>query len=384
MQDRWAPFVRPEDLHTSPVPVVRVYDGFEEKDHEDIQGLFTRSGYRIITGGRHNYNNPLEISIELSSSYKVPGSVERARIASDVSGIPLPLSFPLGDSLISDIPIVAKDKNKNRGENKFLLETHEQKVRFAAWMLLAQRFDFRRMPQMSNDEYVEKLKREVSSGHFYLNIGANPTWNDGWIFEEFIESPGDSYSSFRIVPDAYGEVHYGLVTKSSHNKADDVRMTSDPRPTFPNEHAIDPFTNTGLLTQPNSPFYLDSRSVVSNILSGGRGILLGGQTITDPEDRDLLSSLGIDPDSPHIPAELTKAASLIGKALKAGIPFTGIDFMRRKNGEFVLLEVNTGPLLFAQAFGEPAKTPQPKLYHRMYERIIERAKANNPQAFATT
>lgn len=381
MQDRWGPIVRPEDLHTTPVPVVRVYDGFEEKDHDGIQTLFLKNGYSLVVGGRHNLRNPLELSIELSSSFKVPSPVERACIASEVSGIPLPDSFPLGDVLNSDLPIVAKDKNKNKGINKFLLETYEQKVRFAAWMLHVQRFAPSKERLLTDSENVERWRREVSSGHFYINTGANPVWNEGWVFEEFVETPGDRYSSFRIVPDAYGEVHYGLVTSSSQKKSDDKKIKIDPRPPLPGLDMLDPFHSTALLMDPNSPFYLDSKSVVSNILSGGKGILLNGKPLSDTEDRDLVGSLGINPDQPEIPAELVEASRKIGTALRAGIPFMGIDFMRRESGEFVLLEVNTGPLLFYGTFGKPEGISQAELYYKMYERIIERAKGNNPQAF---
>lgn len=380
MQDRWAPPVRPEDLHTTPVPVVRVFDGFEERDHDDIQGLFLRHGYSLVVGGRHNHQNPLELSIDLTASFKVPFPRERALIASNASGIPLPETFMLEDALTTDLAVVAKDRHKNGGKNKFLLETREQKIRFAAWMVHVQRFD----PTNENPtdlEQIERLRREVSSGHFYLNTGSNPTWNNGWEFEEFIEAPGDNYTSIRVVPDAYGEVHYGLITKSSHKKSDEKKAAIEPRVPIPGINLLDPARCTALLMDPKSPFYLDSKSVVSNIISGGKGILLDGNQIVNEEDRQLAKDMGINPDLPEIPHTLAEASRKIGIALRAGIPFMGIDFMQRTDGSFVLLEVNTGPLLFHGAFGEDASASQDILYYKMYERIIQGAKARHPEAF---
>lgn len=372
------PPIRPEDLYTTPVPVIRVYDGFEERDHEDIQGLFLKNGYKLITGGRHNPHNALELSIDLSSSFKVPDPVERAVIASRVTGIPLPESFPLGEVLNSDAPVVAKDKRKNRGENKFLLETQDQKIRFAAWMLYVQRLG---VDRLTDQDYIEKLKREASSGHFYLNTGANPNWNRSWIFEEFVETPGDQYSSFRTLVDGYGAIHYGLVVRSGRKKTDEKRLITEPTKPLQDINLTSFDEKTLLLTDPRSPFFLNSKSIVSNNPSDIRKVLLDGVPKSEEEEREILRALGINPDLPENPRELTEAASKIGLALRAGIPFMGIDFMKRTDGSFVLLEVNTGPLLFPRALGEPDGTPQPKLYYRMYEEVIKGARAKFPTAF---
>lgn len=381
MQDIWQPPVRQEDLYTTPVPVVRVFDGFQERDHDDIQGLFLNNGYRLVVGGRHNHKNPLELSIDLTTSFKVPFPRERAQIASSVSGIELPETFSLGEVLAQGKPVVAKDKHKNGGKNKFLLTTEEQKIRFASWMLHVQRFNPTSEPPHGGLEVIERLRREVTSGYFYLNNGANPRWNDGWEFEEFIETPGSNYTSIRVVPDSYGNVHYGLITKSDHKKSDSKKVEVAPREPLPEINLLDPAGSTILLTDPHSPFFLNSQSIVSNILSGGKGVLLDGSPIQDEEDRQLVNDLGIDPDDPQIPEVLREASSKIGLALKAGIPFMGIDFMERADGSFVLLEVNTGPLLFHGAFGEKPGTPQHELYYKIYERIIRKAQERHPEAF---
>ncbi len=381
MQDRWGPPLRPEDLHTTPVPVLRVYDGFEERDHDDVLGLFSGNGFKVIAGGRHNHKNPLELSIYLTTSSKVPFPRERAQIASNASGIGLPETYSMEDVLLQGKPVVAKDRHKNGGKNKFLLTTEEQKIRFASWMLHVQRFNPTSESPHGGLEEIERLRREVTSGHFYLNNGANPRWNDGWEFEEFIETPGANFTSIRVVPDSYGNVHYGLITKSDHKKADVKRLEVAPREPLPEINLLDPAGSTILLTDPQSPFFLNSESIVSNILSGGKGILLDGAPIQDEEDRQLAKDLGINPDSPLIPEVLAESSGKIGLALRAGIPFMGIDFMERADGSFVLLEVNTGPLLFHGAFGEKPGTPQHELYYKMYERIIRKAQERHPEAF---
>ncbi len=378
MQDRWGPPVRPEDLHKSPVPVLRVHDRFEEFDHDGIQNLFFRNGYSLVVGGRHNLQNQLELSIDSFTSHKIPTALERRQIAEAVSGVPLPHNFQLGDAVNSGIPVVAKDTFENNGKNKFFLETHEQRIRFSAWMLYIQRFSEGRL---HDQDYIEKLIRETSSGHFYLNTGANPNWNRSWIFEEFVETPGDQYSSFRVLVDAYGAIHYGLVVRSGRRKLDKKRLTIEPTKPLQDINPTSPDEKTILLTDPRSPFFLNSKSIVSNNPSDKRRVLLDGDPKSEEEERDILKALGINPDLPVIPIELTEAASKIGLALRAGIPFMGIDFMQRSDGSFVLLEVNRGPFLSSKALGEPETTSQEVLSYKMYERIIQRAKERHPEAF---
>ena len=384
MQDRWAPFVRPEDLYISPVPVVRVYDKFAERDHGDIQGLFLRNGYTVVTGGRHNRNNPLELSVDFMPSFKIPSPGERAQTGVEVSGIPLPNQLTLPETIRTEEPVIAKDICHNKGMNKFLLETLEQKIRFASWMLHVQRYSPGNEEFYSRPGYLERLRRHVSSDVFYFNIDANPNWNWGWVQEEFVETPGDFYTSFRILADGYGEVHYGFVTKSKHKKDEDKRVKERPR--IPNSliDPMDPSGNASLLVDPNSPFFLGSRAIVSNTAAGGSPILLDGARKIDESDRKVLEDLGINPDKPEIPSRLLEASSAISHALRAGIPFMGIDFMKRRDSEeFVLLEVNVGPMISPGSVGLSENASRTDLNYRMYERIIERAKASNPQAFGT-
>lgn len=372
-----------EELTSRPRPVLRVHDKFEALDDYGIGYLFWTNGYHIEVGGSHDFSNPLEFSIDVSSSSRVPTPIERGEIASTTCGIPLPLRLALPETLKSFSPVVVKDTLKNRGENKFLLETPEQKYRFAMWMLHVQRFDSGNEEFYRNPGYIARLRREVQSGTFYFNTGANPPWNSSWVHEEFIEAPGDVFSSFRIVVDSYGNVHYGQVTKSAHSKDSPVTVTDQPRIPNPLVDPLDPNHNTSLLTEPNSPFYLGSRNIVSNVAAGGTALLLNGNPVMVNADRNLLVDLGMDPDNPQIPEELVSASEKIGTTLRQGIPFMGIDFMRRRdNGQYVLLEVNTGPLLRPEVFGEQPGVQQHKLYYKMYERIIRGAQEAHPTAFS--
>lgn len=374
-----SPHQLPSEVIKPSTKTLRVYPGFgvttsmsaifrNPKHERAILELFSEAGFSIVRGGTHESDNPLEICFGTDDDDE--DSLAERKQLGRLSDIPMPDAYIPIDILKSNSPVVAKCPAYDRGELKYLLETHDQKVKFIAWSLIFQRLG-RLVNRPDHDIIISRIFNQVSQGQFTDPFIDNGGWLDSWVFEEYIDSPGDYHTSFRVVADAFGNIHYGQVARSDLPKKSQIQ--SDP----PNTD-ISPLkeVSTGgsslslLLTRPDSPFYLASKKIVSNISRGGTPLILNGTPIVSVEDRRLIQQLGIDPDNPQIPPALCAASKAISPAFRNQYPYVGIDFMQRPNGGFVLLEVNKGPGIRPEAIGLPADTPQDQAELAMLRRVI--------------
>jgi hypothetical protein len=218
-------------------------------------------------------------------------------------------------------------------------------------------------------EAAQAIIGQVAEGSF------DPTELKSWLFEEQIATPGSHHTSFRVVADAFGRVHYAQVARAAASKESpaDPSVTRDtPLP----RREVDMWgADTSIfLTHPDSPFYIAPKQVTSNISTGGIRIRLNGQPAEGQEDRAALQELGIDPDSPLLSAALHDASGKIGKLSRSEYPFVGVDYLRdARTGENVLLEVNTGPQLDPEALGLPSGTDEVECDLKMLERVLSTA-----------
>lgn len=343
--------------------ILRVYEGFTSdrnqwalltgraQQHRDIVNLFASHGFSVIEGGELNIHNPLEFGISNDSH---SNHYERDRAVALKVGIEMPQSYTAEEILRIPGRLVAKVPEADRGELKYLLETPEQKVKFIAWGLLYQQLGSL-SDRGDSDAIIQRIFKKVSEGDFTDPFIEKRGWLDTWVFEEYVQSPGDYNTSIRIVADALGVVHYGQVARSDAKK--DATLMNIPSLQYPPlEEAARPGSGLSfLLSHPESPFYIAPKKFVSNIAEGGKPLLLNGQSVEDQIDRKILEDLGIDPDRPEIPKELTRTSRAIGREYRKFFPHVGVDYMVREgNRTFVLLEVNKGPNLRPEALGLPS------------------------------
>lgn len=373
--------------------IFRVFEGYGEVNSFsiffgdpvqdlNILELFKSNGFSIRKGGRFNPNNPLEFEITRdtnSSGYKRDKEISR-RV-----GIDMPHSFTPQEVLSSPNSIVAKLPDIDRGEFKYLLENPDQKVKFIAWALLDQNLGLLD-EQKDVNVIVERILNKVSKGVFRDTFIEKGNWFKYWVFEEFIETPGEYNTSFRVVADALGNFHYAQVNRSAEKKLSQLM----PIPKFQNSPLVEvskPGTDLAImLSHPDSPFYISPKKFVSNIARGAKPILLNGIPVENQTDREVLEDIGIDPDKPEAPKELVRISIEIAKEYRKHYPHVGIDYMQRAdNKKFVLLEVNKGPHLIPAAMGLPANTKPEQCNLELIRRMISQIPISQlkPKRFPT-
>ncbi len=347
--------------------ILRTYKGFGEptplsifmgsKIHEYDQALielFRSRGFEIVEGGKFNKDNPLEINISLDNEVS---SYERDKNIAKLVGIDMPTSYTPEEILQNADPVVAKIPEANGGQSKYVLETREQKVKFITWALLYQNLPYLLYKERNPKAVIDRILKKVDQGDFNDPYIDKRGWLDRWVFEEYIDT-GDFATSVRVVTDAFGNIYYSQIARSE----DKTRTVPMPIPKLEDSVLIElikPGNSLSIaLTHPDSPLYIAPTEFVSNVMAGGSPILLDGIQMMDQEDRQILGNLHINPDNPFLPQSLKMISQNIGKQFREYSTHAGIDYLIRKDGSFVLLEINRGPVLRPQGLGLPKGTNQ--------------------------
>lgn len=311
--------------------------------YEDaVLRIFNQAGYRVSRGGSYS-GKAGELGFGIERSIATPA--EYFRMMAEISQTRLPREFSLDDQARPlFLPTVAKIKAAHGGDSVYLIESRESWIRFEAW---------RRMSYLVGELYYQADSKAIIQEALdrVRNNKLDYKWFDKkiplnyWSFQEFIDCPSQYYTSFRIIADAFGEVHGGALIRSPKIKGSERRdcpqMQWSQDPINEVSHINGEFAV--LLEHPKSPFFLNSKKIVSNVAQGGIKILLNGKPVDDKTNSSVLIEHGINPDNPLIPKNLTTRASEIGKASRGICPYVGVDFIFDVQLNTYLLEVNTGP-----------------------------------------
>lgn len=314
---------------------------FSYEDEAKMLDIFTDAGYVLERGGEFDYENPDEVGFEFEKDDR-----EVARSL----GIPAPEAADISDLVHPGSPLIAKIKGESQGLYKFLLSTTEQKHTFLSWLLCGRRIadydsgDREEISQIVTSSH-ESVMSGTEMGRILLEIGPDVDY----FFERFVDCPGNYYTSYRIVADGFGNIHYAQLHRSDEPKGKKLQSHKSYVPFV--EDLVIGNTTDELLTHPRSPMYLDTEDVVSNISQGGKRILLNGNSVKDAEDCEVLTAHGIDPDNPHASKLILDWASQIAVELRGQYPFFGIDFIQDTSGNFFFLEANAGPGLNPEPLG---------------------------------
>jgi len=256
-----------------------------------------------------------------------------------LAGIEQPREFEHSEILTLHKPFVVKFPTADRGESVFLLDGRGSIAKF---LVYANEHFNSSWDRNQSKEKIEAAKHAIESGQWDWEGFSEMEVSDFWIFQEYIETPSDFYTSFRILADAYGNIHYGTLLRSLQPKGVKRVVDRDPNPI---DHS---FT---YLHNPESMYCLDTPDIVSNAAQGGIGIHLNGMRIEDEANRNVAEAHDIDPDNPRIPQQLKDKASKVGILMKRVFPFTGVDFIYDRDLKDFFLEANTGPTLFSEGLG---------------------------------
>jgi hypothetical protein len=200
-------------------------------------------------------------------------------------------------------PYVLKDTLINRGINKLLVEKpedHEKVVKFLSTL---------------GPQELEHI-----------------------LLEDFIETPTEYGTSYRVTTTATGHIQAATLNRSSEPlqlkpvEKDDVTEAWVP------------------LVDPSSSLYIAPRKITSNIISGGKAIPLQTDTYSlvntrrNYEDEDVLIFHGIDERDPRLPTGIADVAVNASLALGPSLGLQlGVDVLVDRGLNPYLLEVNNWP-----------------------------------------
>ena len=250
-------------------------------------GISVKSSGRREPSGKNRFHHPIRHDREVIGRH-----VDNFRI-------PWTIRYEDYHEQLADRTIVVKNERRSRGAGKYFIETDKQFDTFVEWM----------------------------------DAHGDP---DDWSVQEYIPTPSNRPTSFKIAVDCTGSVLAAWLAYSA-KFSEKVRLNG----ATPGEAAKDPMK---LLECPDSEFYLNALNVSSTKLFdippdvepengqtfsaeekerymvGGR-IVLDGQPSSHPisrQEQRILRSHGIEGDNPvdaHLPQEVFRLASDIGREI---------------------------------------------------------------------
>ena len=170
---------------------------------------------------------------------------------------------------------------------------------------------------------------------------------DGVVFQRFIDTASSHDSSYRILADGLGNIHYIALLFARYQKEDMV-LTTEKLVKKLEKPAIDQiFSNPRtvlqlLFTQTTSPFYLNLAAAIS-YHEDSEEIILSGQKIDEPDLRKVLIEHGIDPNHAKPPVALIDYGRRLGSAFREYAPLGGFDILQSRGWNYYFLEGNDGP-----------------------------------------
>lgn len=205
--------------------------------------------------------------------------------------------FPVEDM---PVPLVLKVPNTSKGEGVF---------------------------KINEKERLERLF-DPEAEHF----GIAKCKPKNFIIQEYIESPSEYYTHYRIFTIG-NEPFLGNLHHSAFKKKEGIKRIETKR--------------THHLLNPDSPIFINSDDIRTNRSIGGKTIPLTkseqAKKITKTQEK-ILKEHGIDPKNPKVPKKLLQLSRKVATTLrKKGVQYSGQDWLQDKKGKFYLLEVNDSP-----------------------------------------
>ncbi len=181
-------------------------------------------------------------------------------------------------------------------------------------------------------------------------------------FQQYIPTPGERFSSYRVLVSAAGDILAGGLLYSGHTKKMDC--------TTNHQGLHYPFVDAG--TRSGTAFL----RCVSNSAQGGSIVPLGASNPLHltPMQQEACQKHGIDPSHPQLPAELARQAKAITAAYGRHLGLmVGIDFIQHaQTGDFYYLETNSGPNLQTYILSHcPEGADKVEVYATLMRQIID-------------
>ncbi len=239
-----------------------------------------------------------------------------------ILGLPIPLTKKVSEATKADVfPCIIKNPESRKGKEVFQIDSFKtfgifQKFLTSSTVLI---------PSIANEiiHYDPTIEREK------------------FIYQQYVSTPSEFFTSYRVMVSCAGDVITSALLYSENSKNSKELLQ------LKNKGKIS--KNTDILVIPDSPFFINSQKVVSNISQGGGIIVLepaGNSKEPTDVEKCILKDHNINSDTPRLPEAIKEKSKLIGKYLgESGIGlFYGIDWVQSKDGEYFYLETNLSPM----------------------------------------
>lgn len=256
---------------------------------------------------------------------------------------PFSISFPTDSfpETLPSLPFVLKNEESQGGIEKFIIKTPEQ-------IDILKRF-YNEINFYDRQKRIEKVKRQWScfpdlefdeNGHSNKGININfinykKEFHQNMRIQKFIKTPTKYNTSLRVI------------TSSSSDILASSLKYSEP-PTNTKEKYYGRFDK--YLSDPSSPYFLRSESIISNTIAGGNSILLGKNNYSELE-QEILRAHGINPNDAILPSDVMNACIKIASNCSREIgAICGLDFIyddEEKTWKY--LEEHEYPMLYSYA-----------------------------------
>src|SRR3989338_2953048 len=182
-------------------------------------------------------------------------------------------------------------------------------------------------------------------------LGLAPPAEDKYLIQQFILTPSDHFTHYRIFTLGDGTIVGAMLTASADRKTE-VQRISEPGPFG---------TGSNFFTNVDSPLYLGYIGVTSNAAEERSQIPLNpnqNSARITPYEGEILAAHGLDPINPQLPQRLQKLAAKTARAFsRYGCAYGGQDWIQDCNDNFYFLEINRSPgmELFRTVYGSSTK-----------------------------
>ena len=213
--------------------------------------------------------------------------------------------------------------------------------------IYAQRGDYKFL--IESEDQLEKMKRFFNSAELTDDGGGRESFNqreglaEDFEAQQFIETPGDRYTSYRVLITGEGKI---IASEMYYSEPKDsmpiLQEESKGLGTIWSKSLFDYFVDSG------SYSFLGSKAITSNRSRGGNGIVLDSNEYSKSlamDDAVVLRDHGLDESKPLLPNEIKEQSRALARGFtgRAGLVM-GIDWIQESGtGKYYFLEVNPGP-----------------------------------------
>ncbi len=318
------------------------------KDRKEVLNYLLSLGYNVITDSSKVNKDTFfftpccDMHINKTVDEYVKKKTEKIHNSLEMTAVHEPLTIGFTDEcfpkMLPDLPFILKNEKEDGGTDKILIKTPEQLEIFKTFYEEINDYSFHEAIISTKKKWKlgdDVIFKEDGTSNSPISIGRinyKQILKTDFVMQEFIQTPTEYNTSLRVITSSSGDI---LCASLKYSKSDlnnsDIKYG-----------LVDRY-----LSNPESPFYLGSESIISNTVAGGNSILIGKENYSDIE-KEILQAHGIDPNNATVPKDIVEAATNIAVNCRREIgAISGMDFIfDNKTKKWKYLEQQEYPMMY--------------------------------------